>query len=325
MLVIGDIILDQYLQGNVSRISPEAPVPVVLVEKDFSRMGGAANVSNNLRSLDARVTQIGRVGKDQAGRNLIKHLKKSGVDTSLIIKDSKLPTITKTRVIAQHQQVVRIDQEQTAKELPASELENILRFLDKNLKDYDAVIISDYGKGMITPELVREVCKIAGKQKKVITVDPKVEHFGYYRNVTAITPNKKEAENAIRNIKIRESSGKNLKIFNDKLTTEKLIDQAGQQLLNYLQLDALLLTLGEQGMKIFEKGKRPIRIETEAQEVFDVTGAGDTVISVFTLALTCGATKLQAAQLANSAAGIVVGKIGAATVTRDELKEGSRG
>jgi len=315
ILVVGDVILDRHIQGSVSRISPEAPVPVVLEEKSFCAPGGAANVSYNLRSLKAKVIQVGKIGKDQDGRVLKKMLKKRGINVDGIFEDT-VPTITKTRVIAQHQQVVRIDKEISN---PGSKIirDRIDAYINKSIKHADAVIISDYGKGMITSGLLDNV-----KEKQIpVIVDPKVEHFDSYRRVTAITPNKNETENAIRNIKIRSEDSAKLGLRNDKLATLKDVDTAGEKLLEYLDLDSLLITLGEQGMRLFEKGKKPYAIETKAQEVFDVTGAGDTVISVFTLALISGATKRQAAEIANVAAGIVVEKMGAATTTKNELLE----
>jgi D-beta-D-heptose 7-phosphate kinase/D-beta-D-heptose 1-phosphate adenosyltransferase len=319
ILVIGDVILDQYIQGTVSRISPEAPVPVVLEKKSFYTPGGAANVAHNLKGLTAQVTLVGRVGSDPEGQILKRQLKLKGVDVRAIFVDKELPTICKTRVIAQHQQVVRIDREKVNASGNKNIERKIFNFISKNVAAYDAVIISDYGKGLITPELVNFVRAQALSHKKIITVDPKVEHFGYYRNVTAITPNLKEAENAIRNIKITSTSERQLAIHSDKLEDDQDINKAGAELLRYLELDALLITLGERGMRLFEEGKRPVFIETRAQEVFDVTGAGDAVISAFTLSLTAGATKLQASEIANFAGGVVVGKMGAVAVTKEEL------
>jgi len=321
ILVIGDIILDRYIQGNVSRISPEAPVPVVLEEKSFYTPGGAANVAHNLSSLGANVIQVGRIGNDFEGKLLKRELKRKSIDISGLFVDARVPTVTKTRVIAQHQQVVRIDKEKTKNAGDKKVAKKIFSFLKRQIKKVDAIIISDYGKGLITPDLVNLVCEIAAENNKIICVDPKVEHFGYYRNVTTITPNLKEAENAIKNIKITDNSSKSLGINVEKLEDDKNINLAGQELLKFLELKSLLITLGEKGMRLFEKGKKPVSIKTKAQEVFDVTGAGDAVISTFTLSLTSGATKRQAAELSNIAAGIVVGKMGAVAVTYDELLE----
>ena len=324
ILVVGDLILDKYIQGTVSRISPEAPVPVILQDKVFVTPGGAANVANNLSALKSHVTLVGRIGYDAEGRTLTKELRKRKIDPSGIFVDKKVPTTCKTRIIAQHQQICRIDCEETASPEKDLIVEKIFRFFEKNIRRYDAVILSDYGKGMITGNLIKFIRSLALDNKKIITVDPKVEHFSYYRNVTTITPNLKEAENAIRNIKITSSSPQQLKINVDRLKTDADINLAGTELLKYLNLESLLITIGEHGMKLFEKGKKPVSIATKAKEVFDVTGAGDTVISVFTLSLAAGATKRQAAELSNFAAGVVVGKVGAATVDSKELLEATK-
>ncbi|MCK5259988.1 MAG: D-glycero-beta-D-manno-heptose-7-phosphate kinase [Candidatus Omnitrophica bacterium] len=324
VLVVGDVILDQYIQGSVSRISPEAPVPVVLEEGSFHTPGGAANVAHNLRGLGAKVTLIGRIGNDPEGQILKRQLRKEGIDIHGLFIDKRLPTICKTRVVAQGQQVVRIDRENIRNSGDKEVKQKIYSFIKGNIKTFDAIIISDYGKGLITPELVDFVRTQALAKKKIIIVDPKVEHFGYYRNVTAITPNLKEAENAIRNIKITSKSAGQLGIHSDKLEKDKDINLAGAELLRYLELDALLITLGEHGMRLFEKGKKPVSIKTRAQEVYDVSGAGDAVISAFTLSLTSGATKRQAAEIANFAAGIVVGKMGAVAVSKEELSRAIR-
>jgi D-beta-D-heptose 7-phosphate kinase/D-beta-D-heptose 1-phosphate adenosyltransferase len=321
ILVVGDVILDRYIQGNVSRISPEAPVPVVLEEKFFYTPGGAANVSHNISSLGAKVTQVGRVGNDFEGQILKRTLKQKGINTAGIFVDKSVPTITKTRVIAQHQQVVRIDKEKVRPLADAAVKSKIFNFILGHVKDVDAVIISDYGKGMITPEVLALVKSAAAKEKVMVMVDPKVEHFSLYQRVTAITPNLKETENAIRNIKISDGRGTRLKIHKDKLESDEDIALAGRELVKFLDVDSLLITMGERGMRLFEKEKKPVVIKTVAREVFDVSGAGDTVISVFTLALAARASTRKAAELANIAAGIVVGKMGAVAVTKQELLE----
>lgn len=320
IMVIGDIMLDRHIVGSVTRISPEAPVPVVLEEKSSYTPGGAANVAHNLVALGAQVTQVGRIGNDFEGQLLKRELKRKKIDVSGVFLDKTVHTVTKTRVMAKHQQIVRIDKEKSGPGGDRAVNNKLLAFIQKNLADHDAVILSDYGKGMITPELVSFVRDLALKNKKILTVDPKVEHFGYYREVTCITPNQKETENAIRDIKIREQSGKLLEIYVDRLDTPQLVERAGDQLMNYLNLESLLITLGEQGMMLFQKGRKPFKIRTKAREVFDVTGAGDAVISVFTLALATGAAKKEAADIANIAAGLVVGRMGAVAVTRDELQ-----
>lgn len=321
ILVVGDVILDQHIHGSVSRISPEAPVPIVLQkgEPTFSP-GGAANVASNLRSLGARVTLVGRIGNDEEGKIFLNALKKGGIPTKGILKDPQVPTIIKTRIMAHHQQVLRLDREKVDERMSEKFLSQVKKLLQKTIKNYDAIILSDYGKGLLSRELIEFVCVLAHQNKKIVTVDPKVEHFSYYEGVTSITPNRKEAENAIRNIKITHTSSHRLGLRSDSLRNLEDVKRAGEQLLKFLKLESLLITLGEEGMYVFEKGKKPSHIHTRAQEVFDVTGAGDTVIAVFTLALSAGASKYDAAELANYAAGVVVGKWGAVAVTRDELR-----
>lgn len=324
ILVIGDVILDQYIQGSVDRISPEAPVPVVLQDGEprFTP-GGAANVANNLIALGAKVALVGKVGRDQEEKILAMELRKRGINTAGLFSSPRSMTSLKTRIIAQHQQVVRVDREEGTC-LDENVSRSILRFIEKNIKNFDGIVLSDYGKGVITKELVRRACLLARQQKKVITVDPKVEHFNYYTNFTSITPNRKETENAIRNIIITHEKGRCLKIKNDKLRTLDDVRIAGEEILTYLNLESLLVTLGEHGMYLFEKGKKPFLIPTKAKEVFDVTGAGDTVISVFTLSLVAGASKRDAAMLSNYAAGMVVAKSGAAAITPQEVLQAIR-
>jgi len=264
-----------------------------------------------LTGLSAKVTLIGRIGNDAEGKILKEQLRKGRVDTRGVFIEKKFPTICKTRVIAQHQQIVRIDREKIDSSGSSEVIQKACNFVKRNITAYDAIIISDYGKGLITPDLVNFIRSQALANKKIVIVDPKVEHFGYYRDVTAITPNLKEAENAIRNIKITSRSSEILDIHNDRLEKDEDINLAGTELLRYLQLEVLLITLGERGIRLFEKGKKPVSIQTKAQEVFDVSGAGDAVISAFTLSLSAGATKRQAAEIANFAGGIVVGKMGA--------------
>ena len=320
ILVIGDVILDQHIWGSVSRISPEAPVLIVLQKGEPSfAPGAAANVANNLRTLGAKVTLVGRIGADSEGKMFLEGLRKRKIATRGIFIDKKNPTILKTRIIAQRQQVLRLDREKVDLPLDSHFLKKILGFIERSMASFDAVIISDYGKGLISRELIEHICNQAKTHKKILTVDPKVENFVYYRGVTSITPNRMEAENAIRNIKITHENARKLGLNSDCLQTRNDIERAGQQLLKFLGLESLLITLGEHGMCLFEKGKPPQHIPTKAKEVFDVTGAGDTVIAVFTLALATGTPKLEAADLANYAAGIVVGRIGTASLSPQEL------
>lgn len=319
ILIIGDLILDEYIWGNAERISPEAPVPVVWADKREFIPGGAANVANNIRSLDGKVSIVGVIGQDKNADILLSELKKRKIDVKGVFVEPKRHTTVKTRILAGHQQIVRVDWEHTHS-LPQELNKGILRFIEKNLDDFDAIIIEDYGKGVVNAELLEELVGLTERNKKIITVDPKEEHFQYYRGVTSMTPNRKELENAIRNLKIKDTTNR-FKVNNDRLFTDKDIDSAAQQILKYLKLESVLVTLGEHGMQLFEKSGRVTHIPTVAQAVFDVSGAGDTVISTFTLGLCCGGTLLQAAHLANYAAGIVVGKVGTAVTTRKELSE----
>ncbi|MBP7162084.1 MAG: D-glycero-beta-D-manno-heptose-7-phosphate kinase [Candidatus Omnitrophica bacterium] len=325
IIVIGDIILDQHIRGSLSRISPEAPVPVVVQEQDPTYSpGGAANVACNLRVLGAKVLLVGRIGGDLEGRLLDKCLKDCRISTAGVFVDRTTPTIVKTRIMAQHQQVLRLDRERVSPSQDKKFYPKVLNFLTRNIPKFDAIIMSDYGKGMITREMVESICALTRQFGKILTVDPKVEHFAYYTGVTAITPNRKEAENAIRNIKITHNGRKKLPLTSDRLETLADVEKAGAQLLKFMELESLLITLGEHGLMLFERGKKPVRIPTKAQDVFDVTGAGDTVISVYTLGLSAGVSKFQAADLANYAAGIVVGKMGVVTVTPEELLEATK-
>ena len=318
ILIIGDLILDEYVWGDVERISPEAPVPVVWANKSTFLPGGAANVASNIRSLGANVNIVGIVGKDERAHILLSELKKKQINTNGVFEVFNRCTSIKTRIIAGHQQIVRVDWENVAS-IPSSIENKIEEYIKKNISKYDAVIIEDYGKGLITPVLVRCAASAAKLHGKIINVDPKENHFQDYVGVTAITPNKKEAENAIRNIKLMTDNI--LKISTDKLESANQIDLAGKELLDFLKIEGLLMTLGEKGMRLFEQDKKPYHIDTVAQEVFDVSGAGDTVIAIFTLALAAGANMQEAAHLANFAAGIVVGKVGVVAPTPKELIE----
>jgi len=319
ILVIGDLILDEYIWGSVERISPEAPVPVLWANKRTFVPGGTANVANNIRSLGAKVSLLGVTGDDANSKILFAELKKRKINTRGIFIEHKRHTTVKTRILAGHQQVVRVDWEHTH-DLPEKLNLKILKYIEKNIRSFDAVIIEDYGKGVINVELLGKLVSLAKAHKKIITVDPKEDNFQYYRGVTSITPNRKELENAIRNLKMKDTDNR-FKINTDRLFTDKDIDLAARQIVQYLNLDSILVTLGEQGMKLLEKNGRLTHIPTQAQEVFDVSGAGDTVISSFTLALCAGASKLEAAYIANFSAGIVVGKLGTAVINSRELLE----
>ena len=300
ILVIGDIILDHYIWGRVSRISPEAPVPVVEVTRESFLLGGAANVANNIVSLGGRASVIGINGQDIAGEGLMNILRDKDVNCDGIFTENR-PTTVKTRVIAHNQQVVRFDREDK-KYVDGKILKGILAYINSVLFKYDAVIVSDYQKGMISQELIRDIVKKAKPKKIFIAVDPKVGHFDFYKGVSLITPNVMEA-----------SSGSNIEIRDDKTLLK-----AGRSLLKKLSCKAVLITRGEQGMSLFEKNK-VTHIPTVARKVYDVTGAGDTVISAFTLASASGANMEEAAVIANHAAGIVVAEVGTAVSTPEQL------
>lgn len=304
VLVVGDMMLDHYIWGTVNRISPEAPVPVVNVTKETVLLGAAANVVNNIHSLGGQVKICGVIGRDEAGRQLRRMLDAQGISTEGLIIDDGRPTTVKTRVIAHNQQVVRFDRETKngiGRNIHSRIFDTVRRSADEGL---DAVIISDYCKGVVTRELVRDIVGLSRKKGYIVSVDPKVSHFGMYRGVTILTPNTKEA-----------SIGSRVEIEDDKCLL-----RAGSLLLNRLKCEAVLITRGEHGMSLFEKNGRITHIPTMAREVFDVTGAGDTVISTLTLAMAAGASMLDAARISNFAAGIVVGMVGTATVKPEELE-----
>jgi len=296
VLVLGDLMLDRYIWGNVSRISPEAPVPVVEVQKSTSSLGGAGNVSQNLASLGARPLPVGVVGEDEEGQWIKRHVDEGRG----IFVDSNRPTTVKTRIIAHHQQVVRVDQERK-KAITSGVEEKIVRLIRK--EKYEGMIVSDYNKGVISERLMGRILPFAKERRIPVFVDPKIENFRLYSPVTFIAPNHIEAEKIVRH----------------PCRTDAEVEKAGQEILASLSSPYLIIKRGEQGMSIFEKGKKPVHIPTNAREVFDVTGAGDTVIATAALAMLSGATIQEAAILANAAAGVVVAKIGTATCSPEEL------
>ncbi len=301
ILVVGDLVLDHYIFGKVDRISPEAPVPVVWANRENFVCGGAANVGLNLVALGAKVSLCGVIGKDHFGKRLFSLVENGGISSNLIVQEKNRPTTLKTRIIASHQQIVRLDWE-SIESLSQKTSSILAAKIAKNIDKFDAVIIEDYGKGVINPNLIGEVVDLCTRKEKIITVDPKEEHIDYYTNVTSLTPNLKEAQNAA-NMKIHGKSE---------------IPLLGKAIMSRLSPKSLLITLGEDGMMLFADGKY-FHIPTTALEVFDVTGAGDTVISVFTLALSARASFYEAALISNFAAGIVVEKLGAATTNPKEL------
>jgi len=300
VLVVGDLMLDQYIWGSVSRISPEAPIPVVDVTREDAKPGGAANVILNLISLGARVYAAGVIGSDDNAAKLMACLKKDSVDTSAVLVDGTRPTTVKTRVIAHNQQVVRIDKEHKTDISPAMARAIILK-IKKELGKIDAIIFSDYDKGLLTKELVEGIMGAA--RGKIVAVDPKPSNVEIFRDVTLISPNKKEAS---------EASGMAIETEDDVLEASKILK-------DITNAEAILITRGEEGMSLY-KNDGIHTIPTVAREVFDVTGAGDTVISVVTLALASGATFEEACWLSNIAAGEVVAEVGVVTLTPKELE-----
>jgi len=311
VLVIGDVMLDRFIWGSVSRISPEAPVPVVNVEKEAVYPGGAANVARNLVPFAAGVHMVGQVGEDRDGDILATILESGGIEAAGLIRAADYDTITKTRIIARKQQVARVDRE---KILPISRhlVERVKQFVVDRIDDLDAIIISDYGKGFITQELADAVTSVARSRQLVITVDPNPNNPLNWQGVTSVKPNRAEA---FREAGIPETLSTSEP---DPLRDEVLL-RVGENLLEKWGTEMVQITLGEQGMILFERGGEPHHIPTVAREVFDVSGAGDTAIALFTLSLAAGASPLHAAEISNYASGVVVGKLGTATLNADEL------
>jgi len=302
ILILGDLILDHYVEGTVDRISPEAPVPVVTVTKDDDyKLGGSGNVAHNVVALGAHASVIGVIGKDPRGEILKDLLGEKKIDTGGIVTTSRRTTV-KTRIIAHDQQVVRVDREDNTP-LSPKEFSAVRDLVRENIRSFDAVIISDYKKGVITRDMITFVNSLAKKHKITVAVDPKVGHYEFYRGVTLITPNKKEAA----------------QMSHIDIVDEGTLVDAGERLLKELKCRAVLLTRGKEGMTLFEQGKRRQNIKTVAREIYDVTGAGDTVISSFTLAQVSGTSLKTAAVIANHAAGIVVGKVGTATASPQQI------
>ncbi len=304
VMILGDLMLDRYLWGSVERISPEAPVPVVHIEKETSNLGGAANVAANVSALGAQPFLVGAIGDDQYAVELKKNLRGKRIPTSGLVIDSKRPTTVKTRIVAHSQQVVRVDRENLV-EINSDLVESLISKTKKYLNQVDGIIISDYGKGVITQDLLAGIIPLAVSEGKFIAVDPKEVHFMNYKNVSVITPNHHEAGFV---------SGR-------KITNEKILIDVGWKLLKSLGLESLLITRGEKGMALFERDGDLTHIPTEAKTVYDVTGAGDTVIATLAVARTAGASMKEAAHLANIAASLAVAKFGTARVTKDELLE----
>ncbi len=300
--IIGDMMLDGYFWGDVKRISPEAPVPVLEVSEEFFRFGGAANVALNIAALGGIPIPIGVIGDDNYGAIFSSLLNDSKISAEGIMIDESRPTTTKTRVIANSQHVVRIDKE--SKEYLNSKMEGkIFAYVKKNINDLDGIILQDYNKGVLTEMIIAKIVNEANENKILITVDPKFKNFWSYKNVTVFKPNRKEAE---------EKLGL-------KITSYEDVSFAGNKLLEKLNAQYVLLTLGEEGIAVFEKGKEEKRMPTKARKVADVSGAGDTVISTLTLSLAAGADILEASYLANYAGGIVCGEVGIVPVNKEKL------
>ncbi|MDB4470692.1 bifunctional D-glycero-beta-D-manno-heptose-7-phosphate kinase/D-glycero-beta-D-manno-heptose 1-phosphate adenylyltransferase HldE [Deltaproteobacteria bacterium] len=302
VLVVGDLILDKYIWGKTSRISPEAPVQVVEVERDELRLGGAGNVVNNLLSFGCQVSVASVVGADEDGQKLLDLLAQAEVDIAGIQQSLQRTTSRKSRVLASHQQMLRIDREST-EEISKQEQHLLLDYVSKQLPQVGAVLLSDYLKGVLVPELLQQIIALCSAEKIPVIVDPKGIDFSRYRGATLLTPNRREAEVATGIV------------INDDATLFK----AGTALLNEQQLDALILTRSEEGMSLFSAEGSIEHLPTEAREVFDVSGAGDTVVAMIGAALAVGAELSVAARLANLAAGIAVGKLGTSTVTAVEI------
>jgi rfaE bifunctional protein kinase chain/domain len=303
ILVIGDVMLDRFIWGDVERISPEAPVPVVRVVSETATLGGAANVLNNIISLGAKGLLCGVIGDDIFSRTITSIFKEKDISLKGIIQEKDRPTIVKTRVIGQKQQIVRVDREEV-KPLKPKTINRLLEFVEQNISDFDAVILSDYGKGVINSKFYKKLVSLVKSHNKIINIDPKNSNMHIYKQATLLTPNLNEASSAA----------------NERITL-KNIGRTGKKLLKKFQSEYLVITLGDKGMAIFINNNGDyIHIPTVAKEVFDVTGAGDTVISVLTMAMALGLNIENSAKIANAAAGIVVGKLGTAPVTIEELK-----
>jgi D-beta-D-heptose 7-phosphate kinase/D-beta-D-heptose 1-phosphate adenosyltransferase len=309
ILVVGDLMLDRYILGAVNRISPEAPVPVVHVHTEKAVPGGASNVALNIGSLHGRGGVAGVIGDDADGRELSSLLTSRGVSTGAALLDPGVRTTVKTRVIAERQQIVRIDWEDAFHYSPDT-LARFRQCLIEEIAEADGVIIEDYGKGVIVQEVVDTVVQAAAARKIPVGLDPKENHILDVAGITLATPNRKEAFNGAGIAETRPVA--------DPLNDEPLL-KVGEILLEKWRPELLAITLGAQGMLLLERGKAPLVVPTRAREVFDVSGAGDTVIATCVLARAAGASFVEAAEIANYAAGVVVGKLGTATCTADEL------
>jgi len=309
LLVVGDLMLDEFVWGKVGRISPEAPVPVVEVTGDSLYPGGAANVARNLREFIDDVAVIGLIGSDREGRQLRGLLADQKIDTADVIEDAGFRTIVKTRIIARNQQIVRVDREQVRSPSP-EQVSSIAENVRRRLAQIDAIIFEDYGKGFLSAELIGKICTEAIAAGKIVSGDPNPRHPIDWKNMTAVTPNRTEAFLA---------AGIPWSDPIEPADKDEALLRTGQTLLDRWDTKLVLITLGEQGMMLFQKRNQPHYIPTKARQVFDVSGAGDTAIALFTLGLCCEATPGEAAEIANHGSAVVVGKLGTATVTHEEL------
>ncbi len=302
--VVGDLMLDRYIWGNVSRISPEAPVPVIDMETEQARLGGAANVARNLKSLGGEPLLVGVIGADNSGKQLYDIIRENNFPPEGVVVDPSRPTTVKTRVIAHSQHVVRIDREQK-NDISQTIQKKIMDVLRINIKNLSGIIIEDYNKGVIVRDLIGQIANLANESGKPITVDPKFNNFFDYKGVTVFKPNRKEAEEAL----------------GVRLKTEDDVREAGKKMLALLGAKNVLLTLGERGMSLFESDGTISFVSTKARNVADVSGAGDTVISTLTMALVGGGTIREASALANYAGGVVCGYVGIVPIDREELRK----
>lgn len=311
ILVIGDLILDEFVWGRVSRISPEAPVPIVEVDRETYYPGGAANVARNLREFTPQVALLGLIGQDLHGEKLKQLLAEEGIDLTAIQQDTDYQTIVKTRIIARQQQVVRVDREKK-KSLTTAQRQNALQQLEAMLPQLDAIIIEDYAKGLIEQEFADAIAALAQRNHTRLAVDPNPSNMLEWQGATVMKPNRPEAFAA---------AGRSFIEPTEPVARDPHLLEVGGLLMKKWRSENLLMTLGEHGMLLFQRDQVPYHTPTRAQEVFDVSGAGDTAIALFTLALCAGATPPEAAEISNHASGIVVGKLGTAIVTSAELSQ----
>ena len=302
VVVYGDVMLDEFVWGDVTRISPEAPVPVVDIRRESVHLGGAANVLANLVALGARANVVGVVGDDRAGERLRAELKEAGAADEALVVDASRPTTVKTRIIAHSQLVVRADRERRA-HVDAQVEARLIEVLVQLIKGADAFVVSDYDKGAVTPSVLGPVLRLAYGRGIPVLVDPKIRNFDAYRPATLVTPNHHEA----------------LRLTDTEDHTDEGLKRAAHLIRARLDCDSVLITRGERGMMLLESYHEPVYVETAAREVYDVTGAGDTVIATLAAALAARASMVEAAVLANHAAGIVVGKVGTATASAEEV------